>query len=79
MNEKQFIRTVTGQIYDTENEKFYHEEYEGKPIEYEDEVVALLNELAEDNNQYQILVKALKDENQRLKLRLKDLGVEYYD
>ena len=51
MNEKQFIRTVAGQIYDTENEKFYHEDYEGKPIEYEDEVVDLLNELAKENKQ----------------------------
>ena len=39
----------------------------------------LVNELSEDNNQFQILVKSLKDENQKLKLRLKDLGVEYYD
>jgi hypothetical protein len=38
-----------------------------------------LIELSEDNNQFQILVKSLKDENQKLKLRLKDLGVEYYD
>ena len=45
----------------------------------------LLNELHEEkeqlksnNKQYEILVKSLKDENQKLRLRLKDLGVEYY-
>ena len=37
-----------------------------------------LDVLNEDNKQYKILVESLKDENQRLKLRLKDLGVEYY-
>ena len=35
-------------------------------------------QLKEDNKQYNILVESLKDENQRLKLRLKDLGVEYF-
>lgn len=35
-------------------------------------------QLKSDNNQYKILVESLKNENQKLKLRLKDLGVEYY-
>lgn len=50
-----------------------------------DTVLELLNtfykeneQLKSDNKQYEILVKSLKDENQKLKLRLKDLGVEYY-
>jgi hypothetical protein len=50
-----------------------------------EEIVDLLNEqdqrikeLTEDNKQYEILVESLKDKNQKLKLRLKDLGVEYY-
>lgn len=37
-----------------------------------------IKELTEDNKQYEILVESLKDKNQKLKLRLKDLGVEYY-
>ena len=37
-----------------------------------------IKEVMEDNKQYQILVESLKDENQKLKLRLKDLWVEYY-
>lgn len=42
------------------------------------EVVDLLNDLYEKNQQYEILVKSLKDQNQKLKLRLKDLGAEYF-
>ena len=78
MTEKRFIRNIVGQIYDNENEKFYDEDYVGKPIEYEDDVVVLLNELDEDNKQYKILIESLKNENKKLKLRLKDLGVEYF-
>ena len=84
MTKKRYIRNIVGQVYDFENDKWYHEEFEGKPLEYEDEVIKLLNgqdekikELKEDINQYKILVESLKDENQKLKLRLKDLGVEY--
>lgn len=35
--------------------------------------------LKEDNNQLRILVESLKKENKKLKGRLTDLGVEYYD
>ena len=84
MTKKRYIRNIVGQVYDFENDKWYHEEFEGKPLEYEDEVIKLLNgqdekikELKEDINQYKILVESLKDENQKLKLRLTDLGVEY--
>ena len=38
-----------------------------------------LNELAEENQQYKILTNALKKQNEKLKNRLTDLGVEYYD
>lgn len=85
MTEKRYIRNIGGQVYDVENDKFYHEDFKGKPLEYEDEVIKLLNEqdekikeLTTDINQYQILVESLKDKNQKLKLRLKDLGAEYY-
>lgn len=49
MTKKRFIRTIVGQIYDTENEKFYHEDYEGKPLEYDDDVIMLLNSLSTEN------------------------------
>lgn len=41
-------------------------------------ICELLNELSEDNQQYKILVESLKEENHKLKLRLKELGVEYF-
>ena len=43
-----------------------------------DEVCEILNKLHNENQQYTILVNSLKEQNQKLKLRLKDLGVEYY-
>ena len=50
---------------------------DGAVIDYDD-VVDELNQLHEKNRQYEILVKSLKEQNQKLKLRLKDLGVEYF-
>ncbi len=35
MTEKRYIRNIAGQVYDVENDKFYHEDFEGKPLEYE--------------------------------------------
>ena len=48
----------------------------GEPLNL-NETCILLNELYDKNKEYEILVKSLKDTNQKLKLRLKDLGVEY--
>ena len=48
----------------------------GEPLTL-DETCILLNELYDKNKEYELLVKSLKDTNQKLKLRLKDLGVEY--
>ena len=49
MTAKRFIRTIAGEIYDSENDSFIHQDYVGKPIEYEDECIKLLNELHEEN------------------------------
>lgn len=51
MTEKRFIRNIVGQIYDVENDKFLDEDYAGKPIGYEDEVVERLNYFHEENLQ----------------------------
>lgn len=59
MDEKRFIRTIAGQVYDTENEKFFEEDYMGKPVEYEDDLVTHLNDLNNENKQ-------LKEINQEL-------------
>lgn len=45
----------------------------------EEEVVNIMNELYEENQQYKILTDELKRQNKKLKARLNDLGVEYYD
>ena len=45
----------------------------------EKEVVKIMNELYEENKQYKILTDELKRQNRKLKARLNDLGVEYYD
>lgn len=58
---KRFNRTITGGIYDSQNDVFVHEDYVDKPIGYEDEVIILLNELAE--------------ENQKLKSKVDDITV----
>lgn len=42
-------------------------------------IVRKLNELADENQQYKILINELKRQNKKLKGRLNDLGVEYYD
>ena len=38
-----------------------------------------LNYLYEENKELRLLVDTLKNQNTKLKLRLSDLGVEYYD
>ena len=74
MTEKRFEwDNVNIAIKDNQSKKKYYTD-----ITCIDEIVDLLNQLDEDNKQYKILVESLKDENQKLKLRLKDLGVEYY-
>lgn len=49
MTEKRFIRNIIGQVYDTKNDKFFQEDYNGKPIGYEDDLVECLNALHEEN------------------------------
>lgn len=49
MSEKRFIRNIEGNIYDIKNHKFIKEDWKGKHLDYEDDLVVLLNELAEEN------------------------------
>ena len=48
-------------------------------VEQIDKLQSQVSELTEDNRELKILVESLKTQNKKLKLRLKDLGVEYYD
>ena len=50
MTEKRFIRNIIGQVYDSENDKFFEEDYVGKPIGYEDDLVVCLNVLHEEKD-----------------------------
>jgi hypothetical protein len=43
------------------------------------QVAEILNEQHEQIQQYKILTEELKRQNKKLKGRLNDLGVEYYD
>lgn len=63
-------------IIDNETGKAYYKGYAN--YKSAGELCNMLNEYEEDNKQYKILIESLKDENQKLKLKLKDLGVEYY-
>jgi hypothetical protein len=72
MTEKRFLFAIDNGEY-----TFYDLSENGEIMNM-NETEDMLNKLDEDNQQYKILVESLKDENQKLKLKLKDLGVEYY-
>jgi hypothetical protein len=72
MTEKRFAFVIDNGEY-----TFYDLSENGEIMNM-NETEDMLNKLDEDNQQYKILVESLKDENQKLKLKLKDLGVEYY-
>jgi DnaJ-domain-containing protein 1 len=72
MTEKRFAFVIDN------GENTFYDLSENGEIMNMNETEDMLNKLDEDNKQYKILVESLKDENQKLKLRLKDLGVEYY-
>ena len=83
---KRFIRNICGQIYDTEEDKFYHEDYRGKPLEYEDEVIRLLNKLSEENEQLkrlngkqQIEIEILSEELAQAKAVIDKRWKEYLE
>jgi len=44
MSEKRFIRNIVGDIYDSEKDKWFEEDWKGKPLDYEDDLIVFLNE-----------------------------------
>jgi len=80
MTGKRYIRTITGEVYDTQTDSFVDEDFVGKPLEYEDGVIKLLNELSENltgcnktaNNAIDT-IKALTEENKKLKSELDNI------
>ena len=59
MTAKRFIRNIVGQVYDIKNDKFFQEDYNGKPIGYEDDLVECLNALHEDLETHKQYCKTL--------------------
>ena len=72
MTKKRYIRNIVGQVYDVENDKWYHEDFEGKPLEYEDEVIKLLN--GQDEKIKDLEQELFAEKVQRLDERLKEYG-----
>lgn len=78
MSEKRF--TIQDERVIKDNQKYITET--GYVFSYNsdaEEVCDLLNKFYEDKLQYEILVDELKRQNAKLKSRLNDLGVEYYE
>jgi len=44
MSEKRFIRNIVGDIYDSKKDKWFEEDWKGKPLDYEDDLIVFLNE-----------------------------------
>ena len=44
MSEKRFIRNIVGDIYDSEKDKWFEEDWICKPLDYEDDLIVFLNE-----------------------------------
>ena len=44
MSEKRFIRNIMGDIYDSKNDKWFEEDWKGKPLDYDDDLIVFLNE-----------------------------------
>ena len=85
MTEKRFIVIDDGFVKYIEDTTLIEDKHEGH-INDAYELCRELNRLCEENQQlkeknqqYKILTDELKRQNKKLKARLNDLGVEYYD
>lgn len=41
---QRFIRNIMGDIYDRETDKWFEEDWKGKPLDYDDDLIVFLNE-----------------------------------
>lgn len=73
MTEQRFIRNIMGNIYDTKNDKWFEEDWKGKPLDYDDDLIVMLNELNDKNEQLRVLLKEAEDEIKTLKQNNKGL------
>ena len=61
MNEKRFIRNIMGDIYDSKIDKWFEEDYKGKPLDYDDDLIVFLNELSEEVGRLKKYCNSYKD------------------
>ena len=86
MSEKRFIRNIVGDIYDSEKDKWFEEDWKGKPLDYDDDLIVFLNEQQATIRKLQDLCgksdgenAKLRIENKRLKEENKELEDEHDD
>ena len=59
MSEKRFIRDIQGNILDTKKDKWFEEDWKGKSLDYDDDLIVFLNE-------QECTISALREENEKL-------------
>ncbi len=60
MSEKRFIRNIVGDIYDSEKGKWFEEDWKGKPLDYDDDLIVFLNEQQDTIDEQKIAIDDLK-------------------
>lgn len=66
MSEKRFIRNIVGNIYDSEKDKWFEEDWKGKPLDYDDDLIVFLNEQQDTIFKLQEIIIDLKDDKNQL-------------
>ena len=86
MGEKRFVRNIVGDIYDSEKNKWFEEDWKGKPVGYDDDLIVFLNEqqatisrLGEENEKLRQTIKEYEDYKQRLQKSINTLKEMYND
>ena len=64
MSEKRFIRNIVGDIYDSEKDKWFEEDWKGKSLDYDDDLIVFLNK-------QQATISQLEEENDNMNLFIK--------
>ena len=64
MSEKRYIRNIVGDIYDSEKDKWFEEDWKGKPLDYDDDLIVFLNK-------QQATISQLEEENDNMNLFIK--------
>ena len=83
MSEQRFIRNIMGNIYDSKTDKWFEEDWKGKPLDYDDDLIVFLNEqqatistLKEENEEYAKIIEQFKRYEDGLWVRFTKLEKE---